>query len=179
MKKLLFLFAIISMSLFACKDACEDVTCQNGGTCDDGTCICADGYSGTNCETAENAKFVGNYDMLCNGAISANIPGIIDTTINIVDQPATATITAGSGPTDLNLETNVTFAGQTLDVNASGSADGSTFALNDTSINILGFVTVTIGGDGSLSADGNTLTVDLDVAGTGITGDITCVGDKQ
>jgi hypothetical protein len=38
--------------------ACAATPCQNGGTCTDGpdntyTCACADGYSGTNCQTAE------------------------------------------------------------------------------------------------------------------------------
>jgi len=30
---------------------CESVTCQNGGTCIDGSCYCPSGYTGTNCET--------------------------------------------------------------------------------------------------------------------------------
>jgi len=34
----------------SCTDECKDVTCQNGGTCDEGDCSCADGYSGDNCE---------------------------------------------------------------------------------------------------------------------------------
>ena len=37
-------------------DDCAGVTCQNGGTCNDGvnayTCTCASGYEGTNCETS-------------------------------------------------------------------------------------------------------------------------------
>lgn len=30
-------------------DPCKDVTCLNGGNCVDGTCVCAEGYSGVNC----------------------------------------------------------------------------------------------------------------------------------
>ena len=37
-------------------DDCAGVTCQNGGTCNDGvnayTCTCAAGYEGTNCQTS-------------------------------------------------------------------------------------------------------------------------------
>lgn len=42
------------LGLFACKkeDPCENVSCQNGGTCDDGTCICINGFSGQFCQTA-------------------------------------------------------------------------------------------------------------------------------
>jgi hypothetical protein len=32
------------------KDKCDDVVCQNNGTCVDGSCKCPFGYSGTNCE---------------------------------------------------------------------------------------------------------------------------------
>ena len=57
--------ALLSLSAFslvtytACnKDECKDVVCQNGGTCVTGTCNCATGYEGANCETAVRAKFI-------------------------------------------------------------------------------------------------------------------------
>lgn len=31
-------------------DLCEDITCLNGGSCEDGECICPDRYQGENCE---------------------------------------------------------------------------------------------------------------------------------
>jgi hypothetical protein len=42
------------------KDECKDVVCQNSGTCnaDDGSCTCATGYEGNNCETKSIDKFV-------------------------------------------------------------------------------------------------------------------------
>lgn len=44
--------AIASLGLASCdtdSDACKDVTCENGGTCIDGTCECPEGFGGTDC----------------------------------------------------------------------------------------------------------------------------------
>ncbi len=49
------LFPILMMAvLFAssCSNPCEDVICLNGGVCDDGTCICPEGFTGDNCQLA-------------------------------------------------------------------------------------------------------------------------------
>ena len=69
MKKIfaLLLPVIITLSVFttitytACKqDKCKDITCTNGGSCSDGTCICPDGYSGKRCEVVDPCK-----DVIC------------------------------------------------------------------------------------------------------------------
>jgi hypothetical protein len=44
------------------EDACKNVTCQNSGTCVDGTCDCTVGYEGTNCETEARTKYLGAFN---------------------------------------------------------------------------------------------------------------------
>jgi len=69
MKKIfnLLLPFIVTVSIFttitytACKqDNCKDITCKNGGSCNDGKCVCPDGYSGTRCEVVDPCK-----DVVC------------------------------------------------------------------------------------------------------------------
>lgn len=52
-KNLLQVSAILVTLLIqpSCSDKCSDVTCQNGGICNEGDCECLSGYTGTNCET--------------------------------------------------------------------------------------------------------------------------------
>jgi EGF-like domain len=43
---LLILFAVLS----SCKkDACDGISCKNGGTCENGECLCPTGYTGADC----------------------------------------------------------------------------------------------------------------------------------
>lgn len=50
---ILTLLAFGSIVYTACrKDYCKNMTCQHGGTCNDGACICPQGYTGTYCQTA-------------------------------------------------------------------------------------------------------------------------------
>lgn len=49
-----FIFLLTSFFLSSCNN-CADVNCLNGGECNDGTCICPDGFTGEYCETTANA----------------------------------------------------------------------------------------------------------------------------
>ncbi len=40
-------FMLISSS---CTDPCKDIVCDNGGVCNEGNCVCLNGYTGFNCE---------------------------------------------------------------------------------------------------------------------------------
>ncbi|MBC7554602.1 MAG: calcium-binding EGF-like domain-containing protein [Taibaiella sp.] len=63
--RLIALSALVTVGSFSTivytsctKDACKGVTCQNGGTCDGGTCTCPTGYEGTNCQTESRTKII-------------------------------------------------------------------------------------------------------------------------
>ncbi len=51
LKNLCFL-SLLALAIGGCKDACDDVDCGANGTCVDGTCVCDNGWSGTNCSTS-------------------------------------------------------------------------------------------------------------------------------
>lgn len=63
----------VTLCFTACKkenpDPCENVQCQNGGSCDDGTCDCPTGFTGTNCETAAQTDPCDNITATFNGAV--------------------------------------------------------------------------------------------------------------
>jgi hypothetical protein len=64
MKKILFMFFISSIGFSGCElftDPCQSLTCLNGGSCIDGSCLCADYFEGANCETEEREKYFGTY----------------------------------------------------------------------------------------------------------------------
>ncbi len=74
------LFAIISLTISSCTtDKCEGVICQNGGTCNDGSCACTTGYEGTNCQTRISEKFIGTYGgtETCDGSGASPISILI------------------------------------------------------------------------------------------------------
>ena len=59
------IFDIFIIVMDGCKteDKCASVTCQNGGTCNNGVCSCPTGYEGALCQTKTVDKLVGNYTI--------------------------------------------------------------------------------------------------------------------
>jgi len=92
----------------ACTDPCKDVTCLNGGVCDEGDCICATGYEGTDCATESRTKFIGSYEF-----IDGCYPGI-NNTANIS--------TSAEGVTKVNISN---ILGDDLGGSAKATIDGS------------------------------------------------------
>jgi hypothetical protein len=64
MKKLLFLFAIASMTFLSSCNKCKDDPCKNGASCDKktGDCTCTTYYTGSDCSGEIRASYVGKYD---------------------------------------------------------------------------------------------------------------------
>ena len=44
------LVVVFTFFLHSCGDPCDDINCINGGACNDGTCVCPDGFSGEFCQ---------------------------------------------------------------------------------------------------------------------------------
>jgi len=55
-KLLSILILGLGLCLASCTEPCDDVACENGGTCIDGTCDCPDGTLGTNCQSFDATK---------------------------------------------------------------------------------------------------------------------------
>jgi len=68
MKNLFYLSLTLFVLNFSSCSKCKDVTCNNGGTCEDGICACLTGFSGTNCEIEDKcitSNVVCNNDGVC------------------------------------------------------------------------------------------------------------------
>lgn len=62
-KYLASLLTVAILGLSSCqKDPCKKVTCQNGGTCVNGSCQCSLPYEGSSCEIDARDKFVGIWE---------------------------------------------------------------------------------------------------------------------
>lgn len=62
LRKLSIPFSLLFTILFLTNcNKCSDVECQNGGTCNDGYCDCAIGFSGPECNLEERAQYLGTF----------------------------------------------------------------------------------------------------------------------
>ncbi|MCW3121844.1 MAG: hypothetical protein JWQ38_1336 [Flavipsychrobacter sp.] len=43
------------------RNVCDNVTCQHGGSCNNGLCVCPTGYEGPQCQTLSSSRYLGRY----------------------------------------------------------------------------------------------------------------------
>jgi hypothetical protein len=85
-KHLISYVFIISIAV-SCKNPCDTITCFNGGTCDDGTCLCLDWYEGDYCETEQRTKFFGNYSGSLTVTYSPTVQDVQSGSISFTQSP--------------------------------------------------------------------------------------------
>ena len=69
---LCFIVAIFLLIISACKTACKEGGCLNGGVCSDSGCKCIGSYTGKNCETNACKGVICNNGTCVNGVCSCN-----------------------------------------------------------------------------------------------------------
>lgn len=156
----LFIFCAVAM-VAGCKkdDACDSITCLNGGTCDDGTCTCLAGYEGTTCQTLTRDKFIAVYNV-----IESCSSGNYDYTI---------TIQASSVNADEVILSNFGDFGSGL---IKGTVNGTSLNISNQTIDISG-VALTVSGSGSLN--NNILTVTYTYSADGFSDSCSATCTKQ
>lgn len=86
----LTLLSLMSVGYFSCMKSkvtpytCTNVTCDNGGHCERGFCLCPVGYDGYRCSNESRVKFYGNWKVtqVIVGSTDSTIKGK-DTTYNV------------------------------------------------------------------------------------------------
>lgn len=143
MKNILAIAFFLLLLASSCKDPCKDINC-NDGVCLDGTCICDDGFEGTNCDQLEREKFIGSWTgpLDCGELLGSN-----EATIIVSADPNSAQGLLFSLDTGLaELEA------------VSGTVSGNIFFISSTEQSLeipdFGEVPATISGEGTFNDDG-------------------------
>lgn len=135
---LLTLGGFTAVTYTACnKDECKDVVCQNGGSCVEGTCSCAAGYEGTNCETKSSAKFVGTYTVTenCGGDPYPVVVTAVDASTILISNLGNYDCSSGDIVWTATVsKTSLTIADNkcSTQMNGTGSYDNGTVTINYT-----------------------------------------------
>lgn len=139
------LLCLVAIAAVACSNPCKDVDCQNGGTCDEGDCECPIGYSGNSCQIENRDGFVGIWigNIACDGG----------------DSELSQMIIGKSTAADNMI---------LVDDNEATVTSPTTFVIDDTKV--IGNVTITTTGEGTLDGSSLNVTTSTEVVG-GLTTD--------
>lgn len=162
MKKNLFSFlAFLFVAIFvtSCNpDPCKDVKCENAGSCIDGTCFCATGWTGTNCTTLKAGYFTN-----ASGAaveIRSLVVGDWNVSSGCVTNSFVTNITAGDAVSEVKINLGALKFAPDL---AKGTLAVGTVAYDKTT----SITTVTIASQSVKDTDGDTWTVSGTMSLTG------------
>jgi len=139
----ILLFALIllfTQSFQSCKDRCKFQVCENGGTCDDGTCLCPDGTTGLDCSILLRDEYLGTYDV----------------TETCGQGNYTYVLTITADPDNIALVNIQNLGDFGLDFSASASFDGLTFNQTRQGLTLTGTGTI----------NGNVLTIQFSTSGS-------------
>lgn len=136
MKTITSVFGILGLFLItACKkDPCKDVSCQNGGTCNDGNCTCALPWEGTRCEVDARDKFVATWSGTenCGGTVenvrSTITKSSVEATVILIDSEIRGQLT---GSTTFNVPNQqIVVQGTAINISGNGVLNGNVLTLN-------------------------------------------------
>lgn len=173
---LLTLAAFTCITYVACKDACKGVACLNGGSCQDGKCVCPSGYTGANCEktlctgidcknggTCKDGKCqcpAGYEGSLCETAMAEKFYGTWTGTIKYQDGSsfsATYVIAKGTSYLDVSIKETVVVGVPSTITLVGTVSDTKTLNMAKQA------VSSTVMVEGKITIDGNKITVDKTV----------------
>lgn len=124
-------------------DSCTVLNCQNGGRCEDGVCVCPEGYEGAECNETLANKYSGTYG----GSVRCNTNELL-----FPIRPDTVILHLQSQPNKIRLEMragNTTITNQVI-----GTARGS-------NIEFERFETPSVSIDATAKMDGNLINIHL------------------
>ena len=130
---LLFVWVATLLVLGGCSksdpDACENVSCGTHGVCQDGSCVCTDGYSGSNCDIPPAAP-VAAFSMdktACEAPCTINLTSSAQNAASLSWE-----CIRGSGATGFPFVNNSTSPNASVEF---GSTDGGVFTIRLTATN--------------------------------------------
>jgi hypothetical protein len=126
------LIGALTLSSFK-KDPCKNVTCQNGGICQDGNCKCNLPWEGSRCEVDARDKFVGSWrgTINCGGGPEEDVFSITKSSTRatriIINNDIYGELTSSS-TFDIPTQT-VNVDGTAVTVNGRGNLNGNQLTL--------------------------------------------------
>lgn len=160
--KALFLASFLTVGTFSTvfftscnQDKCKDVVCGNGGTCKeaDGSCDCAVGFEGTNCDTESRTKLIGTYLLSGSDNTGGTYSNLSTTTsVSAVDKKkfliniaSTFIFTCTMTGTNAFTIDNTTVQG--FNYTGNGTYQGTTLSISITESNAVGTTIYTLNGN--------------------------------